>query len=182
MDDKIRNIQSKFKKVYQECEFLEDKIYKQEGIIFKTHVYKIEDLMNSSHQNKINTITSKIGSDVQYWEMNGKLSAEEKEAYLDEREALDDILHQIHRKILNRKPTFWEELSVAVEKFIVKVMNHLPRLQEILTWVGKQLGRIPYIGGMFPALIYVGDRTTEYVRRALPAVVNAGRKLTHKEE
>jgi hypothetical protein len=30
MNDKIKNIQSGFKGVYQECDFLEDKIYKEE--------------------------------------------------------------------------------------------------------------------------------------------------------
>jgi len=143
--------------------------------------HKIEDLMSNSHQNKINTVTSKMGSDILYLEMNGKLSVEEKEAYLYEREALDDILHQIHRKVLNRKPTFWEELSKAVEKFIEKVMIHLLLLQEMLTWVGKQLG-CPYIWGMCPVLIYAGDRINEYAERVLPVVVNTGQKLTYKEE
>jgi len=160
MDDKIRNMKSKFKIAYRECDYLEDKINKQEGIFFKTHIYDINGLMNSEHHKKINSVTSKIGSDISYWEMNGKLLDIEKEVYYDERENIEDILHQINRKIQNREPTFWEQISKVAEAFVVKIMNNLPMLKELITFVGKQLGKIPYIGKVFPALIHASKITT----------------------
>jgi len=160
MDDKIRNIQSKFKIVYRECDFLEDKIFKKEGILFKTHKFTIEELMRSEHHNKINSVTNKIGSDISYWEMNGKLLPVEKETYLDERENLEDVLHQINRRIQNREPTLWEQISQAIEKFVVKIMSNLPAFREVLTYIGKQMGRIPYIGKVFPLLIHMTRKTT----------------------
>lgn len=166
MDDKIRNIQSKFKIVYRECDFLEDKIFKKEGIFFNKHTFTIEELMKSEHHNKINAVTNKIGSDISYWEMNGKLLLVEKEAYLDERENLDDILHQINRKIQNREPTLREKISKVAEAFVAKIMNNLPFLREALTYIGKQMGRIPYIGKVFPILIHTTRKTTHLLSNA----------------
>ena len=160
MDDKIRIMQSKFKIAYRECDYLEDKIFKKDGVIFKTHRYSISDLMDSPHHSKINAVTQKIGSDISYWEMSGKLSAREKEAYHIERENIDDTLHQINRNIQNREPTLWEEISKVAEEFVGKIMNNLPMLRELLTYIGKVFGKIPYIGKTFPVLIHIGRKSS----------------------
>ena len=160
MDDKTRMIQTKFKIAYRECDYLEDKIFKKDGVVFKTHRYTIDELMNSPHHDKINAVTEKIGSDISYWEMSGKLSRTEKEAYYIERDKIDDVLHQLNRNIQNRQPTLWERISQVAEEFISKVMNNLPMLKELLTYAGKMLGEIPYIGKAFPILIHLGRKSS----------------------
>lgn len=160
MDDKTRAIRSKFKIAYRECDFLQDKIFKKDGIFFKEHRYKTTYLMNSPHHDKINAVTEKIGSDISYWEMSGKLSHSEKETYYTERDKIDDILHQINRDILNREATLWEKISKAAEEFVAKIMDNLPMLTELLTYAGKMLGRIPYIGTVFPTLIHASKASS----------------------
>ncbi len=160
MNEIIRKMKSRFKKAYQQCDFLEDEILKKRGIFFRTHKHTIEELMNSEYHRKIDSITKKIGSDISYWRMSGKLSSAEEEAYYAERENIDDILHQINRKIRNREPTLWEKISQAAEDFIVMIMDNLPILANFLTYIGTQLGRIPYIGKVFPILIYGTSKTT----------------------
>lgn len=160
MDNKIRIIQSKFKIAYRECDYLEDKIFKKDGVIFKTHRYTITELSDSPHHAKINSVTKKIGSDISYWEMSGKLSDSEKEAYHIERENIDDTLHQLNRNIQNREPTLWEKISRVAEEFITKIMDNLPMLRELLTYAGKMLGKIPYIGTAFPVLIHIARKSS----------------------
>ncbi len=144
----------KFKLVYREFDYLEDKIFKKEGFILKKHKFTQDELMNSSHHRKIDSVTRKIGSDISYWEMKGRLSVDEKAIYLDEREAVDDYLHELNRKIENREPTLWEIISKEATLFIKKIMNNLPVLKEVLTYIGKQLNKIRYVGSIFPILIH----------------------------
>lgn len=167
MNEKIRTIQSKFKIAYRECDYLEDKIFKKDGFFFKTHKYTINELMNSPHHSKINAVTKKIGSDISYWEMSGKLLEDEKEAYHIQREAVDDVLHQLNRNIQNREPTLWERISQIAEEFITKIMNNLPLLSELLTYAGKILGKIPYIGGAFPILIHIGKKSSHLLSSSI---------------
>jgi len=160
MDNKSRTIQTKFKIAYRECDYLEDKIFKKDGVVFKTHRYTTSELMNSPHHDKINAVTKKIGSDISYWEMSGKLSHSEKEVYHAERDRIDDTLHQLNRNIQNREPTLWEKISRVAEEFITKIMDNLPMLRELLTYTGKMLGKIPYIGTAFPVLIHIGRKSS----------------------
>ncbi len=164
VNEKRDEIVRKFKPVHREFDLLEDKIFKKEGFIFKTHKFKQEELMSSAHHRKIDSITRKIGSDISYWEMNGRLTADEKRVYLDEREHIDDVLHELNRKIENREPTIWEVISMEATVFLKKIMKNLPLLGEMLTHAGKLLGKIPYIGPMFPLLITAGQRATKLLK------------------
>ena len=165
MNEKCDEIIRKFKPVYREFDLLEDKIFKKVGLIFKEHQYKQEELINSAHHRKIDSITRKIGSDISYWEMRGRLSAEEKNVYLEERERVDDVLHDLNRKIENREPTLWEIISDKANKFLKKIMDNLPMLTELLTYAGKYLRKIPYVGIVFPSLIHMARKTVRLLTR-----------------
>ncbi len=165
VNEKRDEIVRKFKPVHREFNLLEDKIFKKQGFIFKTHKFKQEELMSSTHHRKIDSITRKIGSDISYWEMNGRLTADEKRVYLDEREHIDDVLHELNRKIENREPTIWEVISMEATVFLKKIMKNLPVLTELLTYAGKYLGKIKYLGKLFPVLIHVSRKTAGLLGR-----------------
>jgi len=160
MEDKIRLMRNKFKKAHYECDYLEDKIDKQDGILIKVHRYTIEELLNGKHYKKINAITKKIGSDVELWELNGNFEDFEKEAYFNEREEIDDKLHEITRKINNREPTWWEEIKGSAEKWISYIMNNLPEeFDKLLLIIMKKLLEIPYLGKAIKPIFYLKSKS-----------------------
>ena len=61
----------KFQPIFRELELLQLKINKKKGwFIFETHVWTQEELFKSEHISKINSITEKIGDDVENWKKN----------------------------------------------------------------------------------------------------------------
>ena len=126
MNSQIR-IESKFRKVYIELESLERKIYRKSGFLFfKSHVYTIEELLDSPHHHKIFSITEKIGDDMESWFNAGKLTSEEEEIYYFERDKIDDELHRINMIIEDREPTWWEEVKGPFIEFGIMILNNLP--------------------------------------------------------
>lgn len=131
----------KFKKVHDEIDYLEAKIHKKKGVLFfKSHVYSVEELLKSEHHAKIYSITGKIGDDVTNWYKAGNMSSEEVKAYRDERDDVDERLHEVNLEIQNREPTWWEEIKEPFTEFYYVVMRNLPDL--IPTLLGKLLDRI----------------------------------------
>ncbi len=125
--------ESKFRIVYYEIEYIRNKISLKKGIWpFKTHVYTQEELLNSEHHRRINTITEKIGSDVQFWYEQGKISPIEEQMYYSSRRKVDDELHSVNLLIINRQPTWWEEISEAFLGFKQRIWNNMPDIVKIL--------------------------------------------------
>jgi len=141
-------IARKFTKVYREIEALENKIYQKKGFLFfKSHRYSIEDLLNSTHHQRIHSITSKIGDDIKNWYNSGKLTPDEEETYFDEREKVDLKLHEINLEIESREPTWWESVKEPYEKFLQIIMNNLPAELKIslLSFMGSLFKKIPLL-------------------------------------
>ncbi|RLA69661.1 MAG: hypothetical protein DRG30_09955 [Epsilonproteobacteria bacterium] len=126
MNSEIR-IESKFRKVHIELENLERKIYRKSGFLFfKSHIYTIEELMESPHHQKIFSITEKIGDDIENWFDAGKLTPKEESTYHTERDNIDEELHRIEMVIEDREPTWWEEIKGPIIEFNKRVLDNLP--------------------------------------------------------
>lgn len=133
----------RFKRVFQEIEYLERKIYKKEGWIFKNHVHSKEELLNSEHHRKIYSVTEKIGDDAENWYGRGNLSETGKALYYEYREETDDKLHEVNLKIEDREPTWWESMKGSLEGFVVWIMENMPDLKRFLLTAGNTLAKLP---------------------------------------
>ncbi len=70
-------------------------IHQKRGwLIFKTHICTKQELLESKHFSRINSITNKIGDDVENWDKNGQLSLIEAKLYNDCKDNVDDELHK----------------------------------------------------------------------------------------
>jgi len=119
----------KFRKVHYEIDYLKNKIYRKTGFLFfKSHIYSIEELLQSEHHSKIYAITEKIGDDAENWYRSGNLSEEGRSAYYRERDEVDHKLHQVNLEIQNREPTWWESVKDPFTKFVRVIMNNMPDL------------------------------------------------------
>ena len=116
----------KFRPVFREIKALKSKIHLKEGWIFVEHKYTIEELLNSTHYQKIDSYTKKIGDDIERWYSEGKLSEEEEIAYLECREEVEDRLDELNMEIESREPTWWEQIKDTMKEFVILIMNNLP--------------------------------------------------------
>jgi hypothetical protein len=142
-------MKSKFIKVYGEIDIIEIKTAKKTGFLFfKSHVYTINDLLNSEHHQKINSITEKIGDDIQGWFNLGKLDKEEEESYYTERINVDEALRKINKNIAMREPTWWEEVREPFHQFVEKISDNMPdELKRTLLGFIKEITikKIPFV-------------------------------------
>lgn len=123
-------LKRRFKKVYYEINCIKIKIHKQEGFwIFKSHIYTIEELLNSEHHRKIYALTEKIGDDANNWYKVGKLSEEGRNTYDQQRDDVHEKLDDVNLEIQNRQPTWWEEVKGTLIKFIKIVIDNMPELK-----------------------------------------------------
>lgn len=124
-----KDFDRKFQPIFRELELLQLKINKKSGwFILKTHIWTKEELLNSEHISKINSITEKIGDDVNNWRLNKQLSFIEQGIYNQNRDRVDDELHTTKRKIEERPETFWDEFAKSFKKLIPVIMNNLPEI------------------------------------------------------
>lgn len=124
-----KDFDRKFQPVFRELELLQLKINKKSGwFIFKTHIWTQEELFNSEHISKINSITEKIGDDVENWRLNKQLSFIEQGIYNQNRDKVNNELHTTKIKIEERPETFWEEFAKSFGVIIPHIMNHLPEI------------------------------------------------------
>lgn len=129
IDHDVERFRRKFKTVHYEIDYLKAKINQKSGFwIFKSHVYTIDELLASEHHAKIYAITEKIGDDAKNWHKAGELSGVARDAYYNERETVEDRLHQVNLEIQTRQPTWWEETKDAFTQFVRKVINNMPDL------------------------------------------------------
>lgn len=131
----------KFKGVHRQLEYVKAKIYRQEGLwFFKSHVYTIEELMQSEHHKKIDALTRKIGDDATRWYRAGTLSEEGWSKYHREVDAVEERLHQLNLEIQAREPTLWENIKGAFTKFLEIVIVNLPPLtRNALEYLAERL-------------------------------------------
>ncbi|RLA72942.1 MAG: hypothetical protein DRG24_01565 [Epsilonproteobacteria bacterium] len=119
-------MQRKFKPAFIELNKLESKILKIKGFILTWHVHSIEELLQSTHHQKVYAITAQIGTDVSNWNDAGNLTKEEREVYFAEREALEDKLSLLNQEIEEREPTWWESVKDIFIDFNSMIVSNLP--------------------------------------------------------
>ncbi len=138
------SFRSKFKNVSREIELLKLKVHQKEGILFFTsHVHSQEELLNSEHHQKIDSVTKKIGDDARNWERLGKLSSYEKYSYEKHENEVQDELHSVNVEIVRRQPTWWENVKGGCEKFIILIMTNLKLDSVLLLKMMKPLLNLP---------------------------------------
>jgi hypothetical protein len=138
----------KFRPVFREIEYIKNKIHLKEGFfIFKSHIYSVNELLESEHHAKINSIAEKIGDDFMNWDKRGEISVKGKKIYVDKRFETEEELHRLNLEIQTRQRTWWEETSQALIMFVKVVMKKLPIpvLTFLVGKIGDVLG-IPLIG------------------------------------
>jgi len=129
----------KFRNVFHEIDMIKMKVHKKNGFIFKRHIYTVEELLDSKHHAKIYAITEKIGSDALNWFNNGNLSQRAIDIYHKERDRIDDKLEFVNEEIMQRNPTWWENIRGVLVTFIEFVMDNMPILiQNSLEWKSNQ--------------------------------------------
>lgn len=157
----------KFRIAHREIELIRGKIHEKKGLLFfKTHIYTKEELANSSHHQRIYSVTKKIGDDARQWQARGKLSAATQRAYGEHRDTLEAALHEINLEIARREPTWWERTKGAFEGFVVWVMQNLPTLKSVFLLAGKVLSQIPYIGPVAGRLAVSMDLAAQRITHA----------------
>lgn len=126
--DQNNKIAWKFRRVYKEINRLNIKISQKSGFLFfRSHVYTIQELLNSPHHHKIFAITEKIGDDTQNWYRAGRLSEDEEREYFHHRENVDRRLRDINISIQKRRPTWWEKVKEPFTQFVEVILHNLPQ-------------------------------------------------------
>lgn len=117
----------KFKPVFNEMELIESEIHQTSGFLWFTyHVCTKEELLKSEHFSKIDSITRKIGDDIENWDKNNQLSKKEAKQYHEKRDNVEDRLHAIKLEIKKREDTWWEQFTGAFSSYAELIMDNLP--------------------------------------------------------
>jgi hypothetical protein len=74
-------INNGFALIDKECESFNQKIECVRGSLFPRHQYTEEELLHSSHLDKIRAIVGKMGNDIENWQNRGSISPELKNYY-----------------------------------------------------------------------------------------------------
>ena len=81
-DEDATSLYQKFRHVHCEIDYIRAKIHQKRGFwFFKSHIYSVDELLESPHHARIYTITAKIGDDAGNWYKCGQLSKEGKKSY-----------------------------------------------------------------------------------------------------
>jgi|GEM_PF-3522770 len=118
-----------FKPAYREIDFLKIKINQQDGLMFfKWHKYTVNELTDSEHHRKIDSVTQKIGDDVSNLYRRGEIPDNYKEMYEDYKTEVEDKLHEVNKSIFERQPTWLERAWQSLTEFVEKVKDNMPPL------------------------------------------------------
>ncbi len=143
-DDEAAVFHRKFKPVHHEIRALQDKVHLKDGwLIFKSHVYSLEELLRSPHHHKINALTRKIGDDAEHWYKVGEISEVGRGAYYSERANVRDRLNEVEQDIRMRRPTWWEGSRAVIAAFLERVSDNMPDLVRTLLERARLLVSLP---------------------------------------
>jgi hypothetical protein len=108
-DDKVISyINSGFALIERECAEFETEINQMTEGYFKRHEYTEEELLESSHIDKIKAVAGKVGSDIGNWNAKGILSQNVLKYYEDKVELSKQRMIQIYNRIKSRRKTAWD--------------------------------------------------------------------------
>jgi hypothetical protein len=89
----------------------DEKSLAMEGSIFPRHVYSEEELINSTHLEKITSIANKMGDDIKNWKMNGKISMRVENLYESRIYNTRNHIDYMVERLKSRRATLWERFS-----------------------------------------------------------------------
>jgi hypothetical protein len=163
MDDNERILERKFNRAFREIDYIKTKIYKKQGFLFfKNHVYSVEELLNSEHHGKIYSVTEKIGDDAANWYRRGQLGPTGKELYEDKRNEIEIQLHQVNLEIMNRQPTWWEEVKGVFTRFVEMVIDNMPDLiAGVLLSAAQRI--VFFLPGKFGKILKLGHKKRKFL-------------------
>ncbi|MDR2068729.1 MAG: hypothetical protein LBP71_02550 [Spirochaetaceae bacterium] len=120
-------INNGFSLIDREFEAFNQKIESIKGAIFPRHQYSEEELLHSSHLDKIRAIVGKMESDIENWNNRGRFSTQLKEYYDDKLSVLNDRFQFMMRRLKSRRYSIWERISefvICSYYFIINIALH----------------------------------------------------------
>jgi hypothetical protein len=120
-------IDNGFSLIEKEFDAFNQKIESVKGSVFPKHQYSEEQLLQSSHIDRIRSIAGKMESDIENWQERGTLSPKLKEYYNEKIAILNDRFQFTIRKLKTRKYSIWERLSeflICSYYFIINIAFH----------------------------------------------------------
>lgn len=150
LPDVVRNphtIKIIFAKVYGAIDELRAHIFMKDGwFIFKEHTFSKDELLNHPIFANVYAMLGQVDDLVSRWSEksdHSTLNEDEKDIvkfYHENRVAVEHRLSELRQEILNRKPTFWEQLIYAIELLIKRVFIALPAISRaLLEYVGIRI-------------------------------------------
>ena len=70
-------------------------IHRKRGIFLRSHIYTIDELLKHEQLGKIHSLGEKLYTDIQSWNMEGKLTDRDREVYKDFKERYEKILKDL---------------------------------------------------------------------------------------
>jgi hypothetical protein len=104
-------INNGFSLINRECDAFNQKVESIKGRIFPRHQYSEEELLHSSHIDKIKAIAGKMRSDIENWKNRGAVSNDLVNYYTEKASLLDDKFRFMIRRLKARQNNIWERLS-----------------------------------------------------------------------
>lgn len=141
-ENKEMNFSKRFIRIEDEIKAIRSKIYQKDSFLFfiEWHKYTQDELLNSTHHKRIQTISEKIKSDVSYQMEAGNFSRNEQKNYQDFKYKTEMALHDVNELIEKREPTFWDRAFGMLQEFVRKISNTLD-ISDVLTKLPGSIGK-----------------------------------------
>lgn len=125
-------VKGKFGIVEDELEKLRSKIHLYKGSVLKEHIYSVEELLNSRHQKKIETLCEWIRGYVYDLCLRGELPEAALDDYQRRRNRVQRKLRLIEKEICDRDPFLWERVKSMFFGLKETIIQLLPTATKIL--------------------------------------------------
>ncbi len=122
-----------FAQVYGKIDEVRAAVFAKSGwLIFKTHTHSTDDLLSNPTLEAIRALLGQIDNMMQQWREANALDAATAQFYTDNRVVVEQKLSSLRADIIQRKPTFWEEVLQTIGHLLQLVRKFLPALPAIL--------------------------------------------------
>jgi len=122
-----------FAQVYGKIDEVRAAIFAKSGwLIFKTHTHSTDELLNNPTLDAIRALLGQIDNTMQQWREANALESATAQFYTDNRVLVEQQLSSLRADIIQRKPTFWEDILHTIGHLLQLVKKFLPALPAIL--------------------------------------------------
>jgi hypothetical protein len=130
MTEHRRSIDRNFRHISEGVAEIEARIDQKFGFwVVQMHDCTKDQLLSElSSGGRIFALTEQFGSDVQSWDRNGKLNADDRGSYQEKRSDAETKLHEVRMRVIQRQPTGLEQFVDGVNGLIDRVLDNLPDL------------------------------------------------------